>query len=367
MISANSGRNSTNSEPSQKLAFPLRGGDLNYSIFHRKNRKLLQKAILDGEIDSDELLPHLLDYIDVQYYNLFCNLDTGEHSASPVSRRGNAQFAWRQERKRNDLKKILKGSVISKTTPQGTFSHLFLLTLTIDQNLMTRDEANHFITTQGRGIADFFARLEKQLDLGYSKVIVKESTTSGYPAVHVLLRFDTPLKVKRHRKSNTYRPDPSDPYTKKILGKLKNLNDWNSCSPLWGVGFIDIYGFTNDDLSVKGHSNFVDYMSKYITKSLDLSRLGDISAYKRVSDLPEKYRTAVWTILNNLIWNSQTWVISKSFKEKMKELKEKTSEIRERWMWVDTVHKDSPRLFEWMGYDLSKELPKPPSIVTIPI
>lgn len=49
----------------------------------------------------------------------------------------------------------------------------------------------------------------------------------------------------------------------------------------------------------------------------------------------------------------------------MKELKEKASELKERWMWIDTVHKDSPRLFEWMGYNLSKELPKPPSIIPI--
>ncbi|MBE6521197.1 MAG: hypothetical protein E7Z68_08910 [Thermoplasmata archaeon] len=63
------------------------------------------------------------------------------------------------------------------------------MTLTIDHSTMSRDEANRFITTKGKGISRFFARLEKVLDGGYSKVIVKESTTSGYPAVHIILHL----------------------------------------------------------------------------------------------------------------------------------------------------------------------------------
>lgn len=63
----------------------LPGGNPNYSVFDRRNRSLLQKMILDGEVDSDTLLPDVLDYIETNYYNLFCNLDTGKHSASPYA------------------------------------------------------------------------------------------------------------------------------------------------------------------------------------------------------------------------------------------------------------------------------------------
>lgn len=182
------------------------------------------------------------------------------------------------------------------------------------------------------------------------KVIVKESATSGYPAVHIILHLDRALKVKYHRKSDSYRPDSSDPYTKSILGSLKNLDDWNSKSPLWGVGFIDIYGFTQDKMGVKRHSDFVNYITKYITKSLDLSKVEGLDKCRRVSDLPEKYRTAIWTILNNLIRNSQIWIISKAFKDRIKKIEEKIEKLKSNWMWVSTVSKKDPRLYEWMGY-----------------
>ncbi len=324
------------------------------SIFDRRNRAKLQQDVLSGRIDADALLPDLVEYIDTEYYNLFANLDTGEHSASPVSRRGNPQYAFRQQIKRRKLNKILKRSRISLEEPDGLYSHLFFLTLTIDHKLMSRDEANYYITSRGKGISRFFARLEKSLDGGYSKVIVKESTVSGYPAVHILLHLDRPLKVYHHRKSNSYRPDPSDPYTHEVLGRLKNLSNWNSSSPIWDAGFIDIYAFTQEDMGMKGYATPINYISKYITKSLDLDHVEELRECRRVSELPAKYRTAVWTILNALIWNSHTWVISKAFKEDLQKLEEEVERFKGNWMWVDTVHRSNVWLFEWMGYDVAK-------------
>ena len=329
----------------------LPGGNPEYSVFDRRNRPILQRQILSGDIDSDTLLPDLLDYVGTNYYNLFCNLGTGEHAASPVCRRGNPEYARRQAVKRDRLKKILRDSPVSYTSNGSTFSHLFFLTLTIDRRVMSRDEANRFITVDGKGVSRFLARFEKQLDGGYSRVTVKESTKSGYPAVHIILYLDRALKVRYHRKSGSYRPDPSDPYTRKILGSLKNLDDWRSASPLWENGFVDFYAFTEDSMGVKGRSNFVNYITKYITKSLDLRKVEGIEGCTRVSELPEKYRTVVWTILNNLIWNSQIWVVSKAFKDRLRQLEDE--ERRERapsgWMYVDTVHRDSQALRDWIG------------------
>ena len=298
------------------------------SVFDTMDRGELQKKVLSGEIDADCLLKDLIEWVTLVYYNLFANLDTGEHRACPVSRRGNAAYALRQSFKKSMLAKLIKKPTISEQTSSGIFSHLFFMTLTIDHNVMSRDEANRFITAKGKGISRFFARLEKALDGGYSKVIVKESTTSGYPAVHIIFHLDRPLKIKWHEKSHSYRPDPSDPYTRSILSKLKNLDDWNSKSPIWGVGFVDIYGFTNDRLQMKGYSNPINYIAKYISKSLDLQDIPDLEKYERVSELPEKYRTKIWTVLNNLIWNSQTWVISKSFREDLKKIREKIEKLK---------------------------------------
>ena len=177
------------------------------------------------------------------------------------------------------------------------------MTLTVDHKVMSRDQANFFITSRGKGISRFFSRLEKALEGGYSKVIVKESTVSGSPAVHILLHLDKPLKIRFHRKSNSFRPDPSDPYTRSILGRLKNLDDWNSVSPIWKVGFIDIYAFTKDDMGIKGYATPINYISKYITKSLDLDHVEEFRKCKRVSELPVKYRTATkWSAKSAVLW-----------------------------------------------------------------
>ncbi len=320
------------------------------SVFDRDNLPALQSAVLSGETDSNTLLPDLIEYIDTFYYNLFCNLDTGEHSASPVSRRGNPQFALRQSKKKKMLNQILRNTRFSYETSRGTYSHLHFQTLTFDHNRFGRDEANFLITSKGKAISKYFARLEKHLRGGYSKIIVKESTVSGYPAVHILLYLEEPLKVRFHRKSNSYRPDPTDPYTRSVLSLWKNLEDWNSVSPIWGFGFVDIYSFTNDRMKLKGHSNPINYISKYISKSLDLGDVPDLDKCERVSDLPVKHRTKVWTILNNLIWNSHTWIISKAFKEDLRKIEAKIEKLKGNWVRVKTVGRNNPELYTWMGY-----------------
>jgi len=320
------------------------------SVFDRGNLPALQSAVLSGEIDSDTLLPDLLEYVDTFYYNLFCNLDSGEHAAIPVSRRGNPQFALRQSMKKSMLSKILRKTKISYKTHEGLFSHLHFMTLTFDHNQYGRDEANFLITSKGKAISKYFARLEKYLEGGYSKIIVKESTVSGYPAVHILLYLKKPLKIVYHRKSNSYRPDPSDPYTKQILGQWKDLSSWNSPSPIWRYGFVDVHSFTDDRMKLKGHSNPINYISKYISKSLNLEGVSDIKECKRVSDLPVEYRTKTWTILNSLIWNSHTWIISKAFKEDLQKMEARRDKLKGNWIRVKTVGRDNPELYTWMGY-----------------
>ena len=63
---------------------------------------------------------------------------------------------------------------------------------------------------------------------------------------------------------------------------------------------------------------------------LDLQDIPNLEKYEKVSELPEKYRTKIWTVLNNLIWNSQNWVISKSFRGNLKKIKEKIEKLKSR-------------------------------------
>lgn len=111
---------------------------------------------------------------------------------------------------------------------------------------------------------------------------------------------------------------------------------------------MDAFAFVSDDLSIKGFANPVNYIAKYISKSLDLKNIEEYRKYRKVSELPERLRTGVWTILNNLIWNSHTWVISKKFKDELDKLKERREKNKGLWMWVNTVSKDDSHLRMWI-------------------
>ncbi|MBE6521196.1 MAG: hypothetical protein E7Z68_08905 [Thermoplasmata archaeon] len=87
------------------------------SVFDTMERSKLQEMVLSGEIDSDCLLKDLVQWVTLVYYNLFANLDTGEHRACPVSRKDNAAYALRQSFKKSMLAKLIKKSTISKETP----------------------------------------------------------------------------------------------------------------------------------------------------------------------------------------------------------------------------------------------------------
>ena len=94
------------------------------TVFDTMERSKLQEMVLSGEIDSDYLLKDLVQWVTLVYYNLFANLDTGEHRACPVSRKGNAAYALRQSFKKSMLAKLIKKSTISKETPPDS-SHTF--------------------------------------------------------------------------------------------------------------------------------------------------------------------------------------------------------------------------------------------------
>lgn len=126
------------------------------SVFNKNHRRQLQADIKAGRIDPDDLLPDLIEWIEVTYYNLFCNLETGAHAACPAARRGNAAYAHRQSQKKSDSARILRKAHISHRIGNATYSHLFFQTLTFDHKNMTF--ANLYIKS-GLYIAEIVKRL----------------------------------------------------------------------------------------------------------------------------------------------------------------------------------------------------------------
>jgi len=108
------------------------------SVFD-KDRRQLQVDVRSGPIDPDDLLPDLIEWVEVNYFNLFQNLETREHAACPVAHRGNAAYAHRQSQKKVDLAKILRKASISYKEGKAIYSRLFFLTPTFAHDLMSRD------------------------------------------------------------------------------------------------------------------------------------------------------------------------------------------------------------------------------------
>ena len=85
-------------------------------------------------MDADSLLPELLDFIKEEKFNLFYNADTGQRTAAPVARRGDAAYARRQSFKRAGLEELMSGTTVSYTNESGEWSYFVFITLTFNHS-----------------------------------------------------------------------------------------------------------------------------------------------------------------------------------------------------------------------------------------
>ena len=75
--------------------------------------------------------------------------------------------------------------------------------------------------------------------------------------------------------------------------------------------FHHSFCFTDSVLfSIVSESSLDDqkFSEAYDPMSLDIYHIAELRICKRVSGLPIKFRTAIWTILNNILWNAHIWV-----------------------------------------------------------
>jgi hypothetical protein len=139
-----------------------------------------------------------------------------------------------------------------------------------------------------------------------ASVTAKEAQSNGYPAPHILLLLDKPVRVRRHcgKKGLSWRIEENG-----ILEKMRNA---------WPWGFIDVEAVVgSENRKCHGYSTPVNYLAKYLTKHLDLTKYPELAEARTIQEIPNGQRTAVFTHLWNRILRSRDFYVSKAFKDRL--------------------------------------------------
>ena len=102
-------------------------------------------------------------------------------------------------------------------------THLLLITLTFDQKRIAKQDAWQSITSRGKAFNRFSAVISKVFGTKATWKI-KEGTASGYPAPHILVFVDRPVRAFNHKKS----------------WRLQSQEKLERLRKAWPYGFIDV-------------------------------------------------------------------------------------------------------------------------------
>ena len=183
-------------------------------------------------------------------YILFQNNETGKYILLPAAKRGNLVYANRVKHRFDSLKFSLPNQTFfnpdysercARSTP------LILTTLTYDPSRYTIGEAWDNLPADYNRCMAMLRKSFPGVKIGTLRG--NEAHKSGYPHMHVLIAFDTPLPVVRHN-------NRSGKTTWRLTYDLKE-----KIARCWNPGYVDI-------LAMPTTSSAIDYVSKYIVKGL---------------------------------------------------------------------------------------------------
>lgn len=254
----------------------------------------LRDLLHDGKVELDEadMIQSFLYWLDNDYILTFNNNDTGEEKEVIASKRGNATYAKNKRRRaweiNNGMKNLKFDFPVYNARGVVRESHLLLITLTFDTKKISKEEAWEKLTAKGKELNRFSANLEKIFG---SKATwkVKEGTKSGYPAPHILIIIDRPVRVFRYR------------------GKWRLQSNFTleRLRRVWRFGFIDVEAIVNNKFRKRG---VVGYLTKYMTKTVSIENIDG----KRT----DSERTAILTHVWNKLYRSRD-ILSKAFKDRL--------------------------------------------------
>jgi len=260
------------------------------------------------KVDIDHAINNFFSWLSVDYVLTFENESTKEAFQTISPKRGNKQFAIKKWKKVREINQGMNGLKFDSDIPnhRGLMKncHLLLAILTFKHDV-TIEEAWHMISSHGGELNNFKANLTKIFG-SKATITVKEAQSNGYPAPHILILLDRPVRTRRHygKKGVSWRID-----SRSVLERLKSV---------WKWGFLDVEAVVFQDVGkFKGYRSPVSYLTKYLTKSFDLSQSPNLLNAKRLEDIPNILRTPVFTHVWNKILRSRDFFISKAFKDRL--------------------------------------------------
>jgi hypothetical protein len=281
-------------------------------------RDLLYKGRI--RLDENDMVKTFLEWKDEECHVNFRNEETGEFLEVLSPKRGNPAYAKNKRKKASEiyqgLKKLDWDYPVPHTRNLVRDTHLLLITLTFDQNATTKEEAWRLLTAEGKALNRFSANMSKILGTKATWK-VKEATKSGYPAPHILVVVDRPVRAFRYKMKWRIQSE-------KVLDRLRRV---------WPYGFIDVLAVISSKV---GKHGVVYYLMKYLTKSISFSYKGDGSFD---SGQWEKEKAAIKTHVWNKVFRCRD-VLSKAFKQRLnavRPLKLETNSSERKWSlcWID--------------------------------
>jgi hypothetical protein len=225
--------------------------------------------------------------------------DAGVIKESLNPRRGNKPYAKRQMKRYYRILDCLgteRYSVLhhlggSRESNKAETQDLFI-TFTYDHSKYTIDEANARVSSDLKKMRTYIKRI---FHSEFGTITSYESTESGYPAPHLIVRFDRsyPVSYRLSRRTGEH------------IWRLDDINLRDRVRNAWesvGGGFTDIRGI------VKGPRNDVADKIEYVFKY-------NIKAVKE-ADFTSDNIITINTLANNKAFNRGTVYVSPAFKER---------------------------------------------------
>lgn len=203
------------------------------------------------KINEENLYTNYQKWVEEEHIVVLKDLVTNEIIKKQSPRRGNSAYARKFDDKRKKLEsqftKLTFSTLIENSRKNYSDSLLLLITLTYDHKKTDIQNSWRDITKE---INNFKKKIRRRLGFGATVICSKEGTKSGYPAPHLLIMLDRPLRTTRYHGRWIVQ-------SKSLVDKLRDC---------WPNGFIDVRAIGPEG-TIEGRSP-ISYVMKYLIKSV---------------------------------------------------------------------------------------------------
>ena len=304
-----------------------------YQWYPDTDRLIVDLTNGNRSIHDPDIQERLLKWMSDEQYNLFLNEQTGERIYATVRKRGNRAYAARTTEQKNKLCRALDGKEFDY--PIGgrgvvRMTRLLFITVNFDRDTYSPDQAWYAIrSTPVEGCKHDYNVLNK-LNANLTKIFgkhhiltCKEAQASGYPAPHIIVILEKPVRVKLHDNNGKKSWRIDDPKILRRIGKDPVLRKWAfknhkkmmRMHPIWKHGFIDFQGIVKG-YKVHGKRDAFTYAFKYLTKCLTESSSERIESLPSINTIEDPgLRTTLFTHLGNKCFRTRDITFTKKFVE----------------------------------------------------